>query len=176
MMRIALVYGLVSGLVVIGTAIIGFSLSDGQHGPWSMFLGYFVMLLALSSIFVAVKQHRDEALGGVIKFLPALGLGLAIAATAGLAYVLVWEVYLAATNYAFADDYAASLIEAKRAAGVAGEALEKEIAKARAFAAQYRDPLFRVPATFLEIFPVGVIVALISAALLRNPKLLPKRA
>jgi len=30
--------------------------------------------------------------------------------------------------------------------------------------------------TFIEIFPVGLLVALISAALLRNPKMLPARA
>ncbi len=40
-------------------------------------------------------------------------------------------------------------------------------------AESYRNPLFRIPMTFIEIFPVGLLVALISAALLRNPKLLP---
>jgi hypothetical protein len=35
---------------------------------------------------------------------------------------------------------------------------------------------FRLPMTFIEIFPVGVLVSLISAALLRNPKVLPRRA
>jgi hypothetical protein len=30
--------------------------------------------------------------------------------------------------------------------------------------------------TFVDIFPVGLLVALVSAALLRNPKLLPARA
>ncbi len=29
--------------------------------------------------------------------------------------------------------------------------------------------------TFLEIFPVGLIIALLSAALLRNPKVMPAR-
>jgi hypothetical protein len=33
----------------------------------------------------------------------------------------------------------------------------------------------RVPMTFLEIFPVGALIALISAAVLRNPKVLPAR-
>jgi hypothetical protein len=35
--------------------------------------------------------------------------------------------------------------------------------------------LFRWPMTFAEIFPVGVLVPLISAGLLRNPRFLPAR-
>ena len=38
---------------------------------------------------------------------------------------------------------------------------------------QYADPLFRLPITFLEIFPVGLLISLISAAILRNPGVLP---
>ena len=45
-----------------------------------------------------------------------------------------------------------------------------------AMMANYGNPLYRVPITFLEIFPVGLLVALISAALLRNPKVLPAKA
>jgi lipopolysaccharide export LptBFGC system permease protein LptF len=40
----------------------------------------------------------------------------------------------------------------------------------------YRNPLFRLPMTFAEIFPMGLLIALISAAILRNPKILPARA
>jgi hypothetical protein len=43
----------------------------------------------------------------------------------------------------------------------------------RDMATMYRNPLYRIPITFVEIFPVGLIVALVSAALLRNPRLLP---
>jgi len=32
--------------------------------------------------------------------------------------------------------------------------------------------LWRVPLTFSEIFPVGLVVALVSAAILRNPRIL----
>ena len=38
--------------------------------------------------------------------------------------------------------------------------------------ASYANPLFRIPMTFMEIFPVGFLVALVSALLLRNPKIL----
>jgi hypothetical protein len=43
------------------------------------------------------------------------------------------------------------------------------------FKVQYADPLFRMPMTFMEIFPVGLLISLISAAVLRNPKVLPAR-
>src|SRR5262245_7004941 len=141
MTRIALVYGFFSGLIIVGVIVVGMILSGGQHThSSSVWLGYLVMLLGLSMIFMGVKQYRDNALGGVIKFGPALGLGLAIAAVAGLAYVLVWEIYSAATNYKFAETYAAAIIETKRAQGLSDEALQKEIAKAREFVVQYRNP------------------------------------
>ena len=45
----------------------------------------------------------------------------------------------------------------------------------RAMAEAYRNPLFRLPMTFVEIFPVGLLIALVSAGLLRNPRFLPAR-
>lgn len=175
MARIIVTYGLISGLVIILGIMATLGLNSGApHGE--VWLGYLIMLAALSAILVGVKQHRDQALGGVIKFRTAFLLGLGIALVASLTYVAVWEVYLAATDYAFAEQYAAQTLAAKRAAGVTGPAYEKAVAEMQAFRAQYANPLIRLPITFLEIFPVGLLVALVSALLLRNPKFLPARA
>lgn len=54
--------------------------------------------------------------------------------------------------------------------------LAKVTADAESFATMYRNPLFRVPITFIEMFPVGVLISTISAALLRNSRLLPARS
>jgi hypothetical protein len=43
------------------------------------------------------------------------------------------------------------------------------------FREQYSNPFFRMPITFIEIFPVGILVSLISALLLRNSRFLPAR-
>ena len=51
----------------------------------------------------------------------------------------------------------------------------KMTAEMDAFKIQYADPLFRLPMTFAEIFPVGILVSLISAGLLRNSRFLPAR-
>ena len=43
------------------------------------------------------------------------------------------------------------------------------------FADMYANPIFRIPMTFTEIFPVGVLVSLVSALLLRNSRVFPAR-
>lgn len=174
----AIKYGAISGALIIGVLITGITIANGEHGNGHIFssvwFGYLVMLLALSTIFIAVREHRSR-LGGVIKFLPALGLGLLIALIAGVAYVIGWELYLNATGHQFMNAYVAQMIEAKRSAGVSGVELAAFIAEMEAMKINYANPLYRMPMTFAEIFPVGLLIALISAAVLRNPKVLPAR-
>lgn len=176
MTRIIFTYGLISGLIII-TGIIGTILVAHGGPPHSnVYLGYLIMLVALSSILVGVKSYRDKTLGGVIRFWPAFLMGLGIAAVASLAYVLVWEGYLAVTHYDFMDKYTASILAARRAEGISGAAYARLVAEMDAMKTSYANPLYRMPMTFAEIFPVGLLVALVSAALLRFPKFLPARA
>lgn len=175
MKKIILIYGGLSGAIVIGSMILGFAFSESEHAASSQAFGYLIMIVALSMIFLGIKRYRDRDLGGVIKFGPAFVLGLAIAAMAGVMYVAGWEAYLAATDHAFIGEYTAGIIEKKRAAGISGAELETLIAEMDALAKNYAKPFYRMPMTFIEIFPVGFVIALASAALLRNPKILPAR-
>jgi len=172
-MKYALVYGLLSGLVTIAIIMTGLLLGPEAGFTHSLWFGYLVMLVALSFIFVGVKRYRDVERGGVVKFLPAFGMGLAIAAVAGLAYVVVWETYLASTGYRFMDEYIAAALRRSAAEGASAAAIAQQAADWESMRESYSNPLFRISITFLEIFPVGLLVALVSAALLRNPKLLP---
>lgn len=175
MIRIALIYGVLAGSIVIASMILGFTVSD-NHGLFSSAVfGYLIMLVALTLIFVGVKRYRDRDLGGVIKFGPAFGLGVMIAVMAGVLYVIGWEINLSLTDYAFIDEYTAAIVESKREAGITGAELENLIANMDQLVKNYGNPLFRLPMTFTEIFPVGLLVALVSAALLQNPKVLPAR-
>ena len=170
MTRYALAYGFLSGVVTAATLTAGLVLTSETSFAHSLWFGYLVMLVALAFIFVGVKRYRDIERGGVIRFLPALCVGLAIAAVAAIGYVLTWEAYLAATDHAFIEQYAATYARAQAAAGVPAATIAAEVQWMRDI---YASPFSRMSMTFLEIFPVGLLVALISAALLRNPKLLP---
>lgn len=173
--RTALIYGLPAGLIPICAITIGMSLQS-EVATSSQWFGYLVMLIALSLIFVGVKRYRDTECGGVIRFWQAFWLGIAMAITASVAYVIVWEVYLFLTDHAFMDAYISGLLDAKQAAGASAAEMQQELDNLNRLREQYANPLFRLPITFLEIFPVGFIVALVVAALLRKPTFMPRAA
>lgn len=172
-MKYALTYGSLAGMVIISVMLTGLVAADRDSFFASMWFGFLVMLVAMIFMFVGVKRYRDVEHGGVIRFKPAFLMGLATAAVAALAYILVWEVYLAATGYRFMDEYLAGIAADLRAEGKSAAEVSREMAKHEWLRANYPNPLIRIPLTFIEIFPVGLLVALISAGLLRNPKLLP---
>jgi hypothetical protein len=173
-MKYALIYGGISGAIVVTIISATIALDLPSHAT-SMWVGYLVMLAALSLIFVGVKRYRDVECGGVIRFGRAFGLGLGTAAVAALIYVIGWEIYLAVSRGDFIAEYSAGIIEGLRSQGAGRAELDAKAAEMRDLAESYRNPLFRMPLTFVEIFPVGLLVALVSAALLRNPKFLPAR-
>jgi len=173
MKRIALVFGGIAGAVIIGVTIVGHLLVDPEALAGLEWLGYLVMFAALGLVFVGVKQYRDEELGGVIRFGTALQVGAAIALVASVVYVAAWEATLFATDYVFIDEYAQSYLAEVEASG----ASEAEIADARAevelATERMGNPLFRLLITLSEILPVGLLVALVAAAVLRRPETLP---
>jgi hypothetical protein len=147
-----------------------------QSPEEGLIYGYLTMLVALTAVFLGVKRYRDKVLGGAIKFMPALLLGLGISAVASILYAVAWEVSLALTGFDFGTSYGDQLIAAARAKGASAAELQKVMVDAESFKKSYANPFYRFPVTFLEMFPVGVLISLISAGLLRNDRLRPARA
>jgi len=176
MLRKILSYGTIAGLLV-GIPMFRIAVGWEGHGSlaYGMLIGYTIMLIALSAVFVAIKRYRDVDRGGVIGFWVGFGMGLGISVVAGVFYVLAWEAVLAVTHMDFAGEYAGIVIEQEKAKGASAEALAQLTAQMTQFKTDYANPLYRLPMTFTEIFPVGVLVSLISAGLLRNRRFLAMR-
>jgi hypothetical protein len=170
-MRYAIIYGGIAGAIALGAILAG--MGFGLHSEW---FGYLAMLVALSLIFVGVKRYRDVECGGVVRFGRALAVGLGIATVAGLIYVAGWETYQALSGIDFMADYSASVLAEMRARGASEHEIAASAAELRDLAVNYRNPLFRLPMTFAEIFPVGLLISLAAAAVLRNPRVLPARS
>jgi hypothetical protein len=174
-LRTILIYGLVGGIIVAAPMAATMRTTTAGSIPENAALyGYLSMLLAFTMVFVGIKHYRDKALGGVIRFLPALGVGLGISAVASLFWVVGWELTLAA-GFDFGSAYLDSVVAAGQARGAPAAELETIRAEAAEFLSMYANPLFRLPITFIEMFPVGVLISLLSAGLLRNSGFLPAR-
>jgi hypothetical protein len=173
--RTITVYGLIAGVTVALLMRVSMMLFP-EGGTGGVIAGFTSMIVALSFVFVGVKRYRDVELGGVIRFWPAFGMGLGIAAIAGCCYVAAWEAYLYFTNYAFMDDYSRMMIDQARKAGKSTAELDSLAAQMNEYKALYANPVSRMLVTFSEISPVAVLMPLISAAVLRNSKVLPAKA
>jgi hypothetical protein len=174
MIRIVSIYGLIAGFIVaVPMVYLMLTLTKETAPDNGAVYGYLTMIVALTAVFLGVKHYRDKVLGGVIRFVPALLVGLGISAVASLVYVVGWEISLALSGFDLGAETSRLLLEAARARGASEAELQKVAADAAAFAEMYANPLYRVPITFVEMFPIGALIAVISAALLRNSRFLP---
>jgi hypothetical protein len=175
MIRVILVCGSIGGLIVAVPMVWSMLTMTAAPSGNAAFYGYLSMILGLTAVFLGIKHHRDKALGGVIRFVPALLIGLGISAVASLFWVVGWEISLAYSGFDFPAAYTQSVLDAARANGASEAELQQVAADAATFARRYANPLFRIPVTFVEMFPIGVLISVISAAVLRNSRVLPAR-
>lgn len=179
MLGIILIYGLIGAVIAGGPLLWGmltFNVNSGQMPENGALIGYATILVALTGVFLGVKHYRDKVKGGVIKFVPALGVGLGISAVASLGWVVAWEISLAMTKFDFVAAYYGAMIEQAQADGATAEKIAQMRTEQEGFASMYSNPVIRMGITFVEMFPIGVVISLISAALLRNSRFLPARA
>jgi len=80
MKNTVLKYGIIAGAIVSIFMIVTMPLMDENSDiKHSEILGYTVMLVAMSMIFIGVRSYRNNQLNGVISFGKAFVLGLYIA-------------------------------------------------------------------------------------------------
>ena len=175
MIRKILSYGTVAGLIVgVPLFVMTVALNGHPPLPYGVALGYLTMLIALSAVFVAIKRHRDVELGGVIRFWPAL--------RARPRHQRRRRPPLRARLGGGARSHAHGLRLRLRGGSdraAEGQGHDRRGAGARSSprwsSSRPSTPIrcYRLPMTFAEIFPVGLLVSLVSAALLRNSRFLP---
>ena len=173
MTRIVLIFGLIAGAISAGLmwlliAVQNNGLVDIEHG---MTIGYATMIIALSMIFFGVKSYRDNN-GGHISFWKGLQIGILISLMAGVCYAGSWELYYRGSGQEFLQKYTVHYIDGMRKDGKTDAEIEKAQTEMAQFQEMYKNFFVRFAMTLMEILPVGIVVTLISAALLRKREVL----
>ncbi len=145
-----------------------FMLKDGMHFDYGMYWGFASQIIALSFIFIGIRQYRNNYGEGKITFGKAFSVGILITLIASVFYVLTWEVIF--NNFAqdFMTQYSQYEISQRELAGISGAELEKLKQEMAQLTLDYEKAYIRMPYTFVEVFPTGLIMTLIASLIYKK--------
>jgi Protein of unknown function (DUF4199) len=167
MKKTILKFGLISGgiMSLLMSATVPFAHKIGNDK--ALFIGYTTMVLSFLLVYFGIRSYREDH-GGQITFWRGFGIGICIMLITCVCYVITWEIIYFNFMHDFMDQYGAHQIERARAAGASAAAIQAQIEQARKFKQMYENPLINSAMTFIEPFPVGFVIALLSAVILRK--------
>jgi hypothetical protein len=168
MKKTVLTFGLISGVVSSAMMLLTVPFIEWIGFDRGMIVGYTAIVLSLLLTFFGVRSYREQA-GGRLTFARGFAVGILITLISCAFYVLTWEaIYFSGLVPDFMDKYAAHVIEGMKTNGASQQEIDATVTRMAHFREMYQNPLVNAAFTFMEPFPVGLGVTLISAAVLRR--------
>src|SRR5262245_15135218 len=175
MKKTVLTFGLIGGAIIAAMMFATLPFIDKIGSDKGLIVGYTTMILAFLLVFFGVRSYRENVGRGKITFGRAFAVGILITLVVCVCYVVAWEILYFKFMPDFADKYASYAVEKVRASGASQQVIDAKLQEMESFKAMYDNPFFNVAMTFVEPFPVGLIVTLISAAFLRKKSIAATR-
>jgi hypothetical protein len=168
MKKTVLTFGLISGAIssLMMVATVPFAHRIGFSK--ALVVGYTTIVLSFLLVFFGIRSYRDNVGNGQITFTKAFAVGISITLISCIFYVVTWEILYFNFMHGFTDNYGAHTIEKLKASGASPAAVQVQVQQLKKFKEQYENPLFNSLMTFIEPFPIGLGITLISAAFLRK--------
>jgi len=169
MRRYALIFGSIAGVVLVIMMFLTMPfLGEDIDYDTAEWLGYISMIVALSAIFIGIKSYRDKESAGLISFGKAFKVGLFITLVASVFYVAGWILYINTAGTNFMDSYYQHSVEKIKTSNDPETEIQAKIADMEKWRELYKNPLIQIGLTFIEIFPVGLLITIISATILKK--------
>ena len=174
MKRVVLIFGIISGLISSAMMFltIPFIHDQALENGSGYLIGYTSIFLSLLLVFFGIRSYRENA-GGTISFGRGVAVGLLITLISCAFYVASWQFIYHNLMPDFADRYAAVEIKKLRKSGASEAAIAAKTEEMQRMKAMMENPLMNVAMTFIEPLPVGIVVTLVSAAVLRKRSAAP---
>jgi hypothetical protein len=166
--KIVLVFGFISGGLMAIFIFATMPLIHKVGMDRMVFVVYTWMVLAFILVFFGIRSYRENVGGGAITFGRAFTVGILIALISSACYVIAWLIFYYNFMPDFFETYSAHVIEQARASGATPEAIQAKIQETEQFKQLAKNPFLHAALVFIEPFPVGLIITLISAVILRK--------
>lgn len=169
MKKVVLTFGLISGLIVVVLMLSSMVLKTYQTDyHLAEVIGYGSMIVSLSMVFFGVRSYRDNYQNGSISFGKAFQVGILITLISACMYVAGWMIYSEISGPEMMNEYFQhSINEINTSAAPAAEKAAK-IKEVEMWRNWYKNPLLKMALTFMEILPVGLVVTLLCAFILKR--------
>jgi uncharacterized protein DUF4199 len=168
MKKTVLTFGLISGAIISLLMLATLPFIDRIGFEKGEIIGYTTMVLSFLLVFFGVRSYRENVGGGRITFGRAFAVGILITLISCACYVVTWEILYFKLMPGFAEKYTNYIVEQLRTSGASQQMIDAKLQEMKSFKAMYDNPLINAALTFLEPLPIGLIVTLISAAILRK--------
>jgi hypothetical protein len=168
MKKTVLTFGLISGVVSSVMMVATMLFADRIGFDRGYIVGYTAIVLSFLLVFFGIRSYRDNLGHGQITFAKGFVVGICITLISCVFYVVTWEILYFNFLPDFMDKYAAYTVEKLKASGASAAAVQAKVEELKVLKASYNNPFFNVAMTFIEPFPVGLVITLLSAAVLRR--------
>lgn len=174
MRKTVLTFGSIGGAVIAVLISATVPFADRIGFDKGVIIGYTTMILAFMFVFFGVRSYRENVGDGQISFGRAFAVGILITLIVCICYVVAWEIIYFKFMPDFMDKYANYAIAKAKAAGASQPAIDAQLQQMKQLKVMLDNPLINAAMTFTEPFPVGLLVTLISAAVLRKKRKQPE--
>jgi hypothetical protein len=127
-----------------------------------------VLIFGLISGAISAAMMLITVPDGRLSFGRGFAVGILIALISSACYVGAWEIVYFKFMPDFAEKYSAHMVEKAKASGESQQKVDDIVRRAKAFKEMYDNLAINIAMTFMEVFPIGLVVTLISAGLLRK--------
>jgi hypothetical protein len=172
MKRTVLVFGSLSGAVSAAMMLATVPFMDRIGFDRGALFGYTAIVLSFLLVFFGIRSYREQH-GGTLTFGRGFAVGILITLISCVCYVAAWQVVYFKLAPGFFEKYTAYALEQAKASGATPAEIETKAAEMAEFKVMYDNPLVNAAVTFIEPFPIGLAVTLISAGVLRRPRAAP---
>lgn len=160
-------FGLLSGAVSSVMMLVTMPFWEQIGFDRAEIIGYTTIIASFLLVFFGIRSYREH-IGGALGFWRGVTVGLLITLISSLCYVTTWQLVGRRFAPDFIEKYQAHLMEKEKAKGATQAELDAKAVEMEQFKRLYTNPFLNIAFTFLEPFPIGVLVSLLSAAVLRR--------
>src|ERR1700722_8019297 len=146
MKKTVLIFGLISGAISALMMLVTMPFTEHISYDRALLMGYTNIVLSFLLVY----------------------FGIRITLISCAIYVFTWEIVYFGFKNVSMDHYYAHMIERAKASGGSDAAIAAKVQEINHTRQMYGNPLFNSLLTFIEPFPVGLVITFISAAILRK--------